>query len=66
MERTLDSITTADVRRAVDGDRSALEGVLRRLERPFFNLATRMMLSPQDAEDATQECLVRIATRLSQ
>jgi RNA polymerase sigma factor (sigma-70 family) len=50
----------------VGGDRGALEGILRALERPFLNLALRMMLSPQDAEDAAQECLVRVATRLAQ
>lgn len=63
---TLESITADDVRRAVDGDRAALDGILRSLERPFYNLALRMMLSPQDAEDAAQECLVRVATRLAQ
>jgi RNA polymerase sigma factor (sigma-70 family) len=62
----MESITAEEVRRAVDGDQAALEGILRRLERPFFNLALRMMLLPQDAEDAAQECLVRVATRLAQ
>ena len=66
METSMASITPEVVRRAVDGDRVALEGVLQGLERPFFNLALRMLLSPQDAEDAAQECLVRVATRLAQ
>lgn len=66
MERPLDGITLDAVRRAVDGDKATLEDILGRLERPFHNLAVRMAISPQDAEDATQECLIRVATRLSQ
>jgi RNA polymerase sigma factor (sigma-70 family) len=68
MPRTMGSITAEDVRRAVAGDRGALEEILRALERPFLNLAMRMIRSrsPQDAEDAAQECLVRVATRLAQ
>lgn len=66
MRRPLDAITTEVVRRAVDGDKATLEKVLGALERPFYNLALRMALQPHDAEDATQECLIRVATRLSQ
>ena len=65
MERPMD-ITMDAVRRAVDGDKAALEEILGRLERPFHNLAVRMAIRPQDAEDATQECLIRVATRLAQ
>jgi RNA polymerase sigma factor (sigma-70 family) len=53
------------VRRAVAGDGAALEDLLRRHERWIYNLALRMLQHAQDAEDATQECLVRIATRLA-
>jgi RNA polymerase sigma factor (sigma-70 family) len=63
---SMESISAQDVARAVGGDRGALERILRALERPFHALALRMMRSPDDAEDAAQECLVRVATRLAQ
>ena len=53
-------------RRAVAGDRDAVALVVRQLERPIYALALRMLWHPQDAEDATQEILVRAVTRLSQ
>jgi RNA polymerase sigma factor (sigma-70 family) len=52
--------------RAVAGDRDAVAGLVRELERPIYALALRMLWHPQDAEDATQEILVRTITRLSQ
>ncbi|HTP30054.1 MAG TPA: sigma-70 family RNA polymerase sigma factor [Anaeromyxobacteraceae bacterium] len=52
-------------RAAAAGDRAALEALLAR-HRPFIhNLALRMLWDARDAEDATQEVLVKIATRLS-
>lgn len=62
----MDEITLLVVQRAVSGDRTAMETIMRALERPFYNLALRMLLSPSEAEDATQECLLRVATRLAQ
>jgi RNA polymerase sigma factor (sigma-70 family) len=62
----VDEITLPIVQRAVAGDRAAMEQIMRALERPFYNLALRMLLSPSEAEDATQECLLRVATRLAQ
>lgn len=53
-------------RRAVAGDRIAVAGIVGALERPIHALSLRMLWQPQDAEDATQEILVRIITRLSQ
>jgi RNA polymerase sigma factor (sigma-70 family) len=50
---------------AVGGDRDALEAVLTALEPDVRGLAQRMLWHPQDAEDATQEILVKVATRLS-
>jgi DNA-directed RNA polymerase specialized sigma24 family protein len=43
----------------------ALERLLRRHERAIYGLAVRMLWKPRDAEDATQEILLKIATRLS-
>lgn len=53
-------------RRALEGDREALDCVVRGLQGDLFGLALRMLCHREDAEDATQEILVRIVTRLSQ
>lgn len=52
------------VQAARGGDRAALEEVVRAVERPVYNLALRMLASPADAEDATQEILIKIVTHL--
>jgi RNA polymerase sigma factor (sigma-70 family) len=53
-------------RRAIDGDREALDSLVRALQGDLYGLALRMLWNREDAEDATQEILVRIVTRLSQ
>lgn len=53
-------------RRAVDGDRDAVAIIVRELQANMYALALRMLWHPQDAEDATQEILVRVVTRLAQ
>jgi RNA polymerase sigma factor (sigma-70 family) len=53
-------------RRAIAGDRDALETLVRALQDDVYGLALRMLCNREDAEDATQEILVRIVTRLSQ
>ena len=53
-------------RRAVDGDRDALDSLVRDLQGDVYGLALRMLWNREDAEDATQEILVRVVTRLSQ
>lgn len=53
-------------RRAIDGDRDAVAGVVRGVQGPVYALALRMLWSREDAEDATQEILVRVVTRLAQ
>ena len=52
-------------RQAIDGDREALDGVVRALQGDVYGLALRMLWNREDAEDATQEILIRIVTRLS-
>jgi RNA polymerase sigma factor (sigma-70 family) len=52
------------VRRAADGDRDALEAIVRAVQDDLYRLALRMLWHPADAEDATQEILVRLITRL--
>jgi RNA polymerase sigma factor (sigma-70 family) len=52
-------------RRALEGDRDAVQNLVRALQRDVYRLALRMLWNRQDAEDATQEILVRVITRLS-
>ena len=53
------------VLRARGGDRKALEDLIERHQAWIYNTALRMLFHPQDAEDATQEILVKVVTRLS-
>jgi RNA polymerase sigma factor (sigma-70 family) len=53
-------------RQALDGDPEALDTLVRALQDDIYRLALRMLWNREDAEDATQEILVRIVTRLSQ
>src|SRR5215469_17519598 len=53
------------VMRARSGDRTALEDLVQRHQDWIYNIAVRMLYHPQDAEDATQEILIKILTRLS-
>jgi len=53
------------VARAVDGDKACLEEVIAALRDPLYRLALRMTWRPADAEDATQEILIRVITRLA-
>jgi RNA polymerase sigma factor (sigma-70 family) len=55
-----------DARRAIDGDRDALDRLVRDLQGNVYGLALRMLWNREDAEDATQEILVRVVTRLAQ
>ena len=53
-------------RLALDGDRDAVERLVKELQGDIYGLALRMLWNREDAEDATQEILVRTVTRLSQ
>ncbi len=53
-------------RRTLEGDREALESLVRALQGDVYGLALRMLWNREDAEDATQEILIRVVTRLSQ
>lgn len=50
---------------AAGGDAEALDALLRRQQKPLYHLALRMLQTREDAEDATQDVLVKIATHLS-
>lgn len=53
------------VRLAQSGSKEALELLITRHQRWVYNLALRMVYHPQDAEDATQEILIKLITKLS-
>ncbi|WP_394831194.1 RNA polymerase sigma factor [Pendulispora rubella] len=63
---TFSGITSELIALAVDGDRHAIEKIVRTLQKPIHGVALRMLLHRVDAEDATQEALIRIITRLAQ
>jgi RNA polymerase sigma factor (sigma-70 family) len=51
-------------RRAAQGDRGALSELVREIQHPMYRLALRFLGNPDDAQDACQEILIRIVTRL--
>lgn len=53
------------VQRAAGGDRAALEETLAGVQELVFNLSLRMLGTFHDAEDASQDILVKVMTRLS-
>ena len=53
------------VRRVQNGDRGALETLLIRHQDWIYNIVLRMVYHPHDAEDATQELLIKLLTKLS-
>ena len=61
------SMTIEDLaKRALGGDRDAVEQLVSDLQGDVYGLAVRMLWNREDAEDATQEILVRAVTRLAQ
>ena len=61
MEQTLEDL----VPKATNGDQAALEQIVVGVQDRIYGLALRMLWHPSDAEDATQEILVRLITNLS-
>ena len=60
MSESIETLVT----RATCGDGGALEEVVRRIKDDVYGLAMRMLCHPADAEDATQEILVRVIANL--
>jgi RNA polymerase sigma factor (sigma-70 family) len=60
----MDPNVEALVERATNGDPLALDAIVRQIQDRIYGLAIRMLWHPQDAEDATQEILVKIVTHL--
>jgi RNA polymerase sigma factor (sigma-70 family) len=53
-------------RQAVEGHRQALDELVTQLQADVYRLAVRMLWNREDAEDATQDILVKVVTRLAQ
>jgi len=53
------------IKQAIEGDKVALKGVIESIQDDIYYLALRMLASPEDAEDATQEILIKVITKLS-
>ena len=53
------------VPKAVNGDSAALEEIIREIKDPIYNLSLRMLGLTADAEDASQDILIKVITNLS-
>jgi len=53
------------VEQAKNGDRTALEKLVLRHQAWIYNIAVRMVFQPHDAEEVTQEVLVKVITKIS-
>jgi RNA polymerase sigma factor (sigma-70 family) len=60
VERKLEAL----VKKAKRGEREALEALVTGIQDRIYGMAIRMLYYPADAEDATQEILIRIITHL--
>ena len=54
------------VARSRRGERAALDALIQGIQPTIYKLAQRFLMVPTDAEDATQEILLKVITRLSQ
>ena len=52
------------IKRAVAGDKNALEEVIKSVQDLIYNLAVKMLWHPEEAKDASQEILIRLVTNL--
>jgi len=53
------------VEQSIGGDRAALEALVLRHQAWIYNIALRMVFQPHEAEEVTQEVLVKVITKLS-
>lgn len=65
MNQTENETLTACIDSAIAGDRDSLETVISSVRDLIFNLSLRMLGTFHDAEDATQDILLKIITHLS-
>ncbi|MHB9098158.1 MAG: sigma factor [Syntrophales bacterium] len=62
--KTVETAIEDLVEQAKMGNKDVLEEIIRRIQDRLYGLALRMLFIPADAEDATQEILVKIITHL--
>jgi len=60
-----DRVLVDVIHRVRDGDHAAVEVLVAAIQDDIYKLALRMVAQPSDAEDATQEILIKVLTRLS-
>ena len=53
------------VKEAVNGSKTALEGITSAIQDNIYYLSLRMLADPDDAKDATQDILIKVITNLS-
>lgn len=61
----IDSTDIKLVKSTLDGSQKSLEELIERHQGWIYNIALRMVMNPHDAEDVTQEVLIKIITKLS-
>jgi RNA polymerase sigma factor (sigma-70 family) len=61
----IDSLDNTLIEAILNGDKTALGNLLRRHQDFIYNIALKMLNNIADAEDATQEILIKILTQLS-
>lgn len=64
-KKTFDEQTEKLIENATNGDKDSLQELLSGIQDMVFNLSLRMLGTIPDAEDATQDILVRVMTKLS-
>jgi RNA polymerase sigma factor (sigma-70 family) len=62
----MDSNLEQFVRQAKNGDQHALEMIIAQIQDKVYGLALRMLGQAEDAEDETQEILIKVITHLSE
>ncbi|MBE2254835.1 MAG: RNA polymerase sigma factor [Ignavibacteria bacterium] len=53
------------IQKIKSGDKNALETLIKKNQGYIYNIALRMVFTPEDAEDITQEVLIKVITHLS-
>jgi RNA polymerase sigma factor (sigma-70 family) len=61
----IDSIDTRLIEATLNGEKTSLEALLKRHQDFIYNVALKMLNNVADAEDVTQEILIKIITQLS-
>jgi RNA polymerase sigma factor (sigma-70 family) len=60
-----EKIEFTTIQKACAGNKDALEEIIIGISNKIYNLSLRMLLFPADAEDSTQEILIKIITHLN-